>query len=89
MAHPTRVQERIAALFSGALNVDIPASDTDLFESGVLDSLAFVELLIHLEREFGVATSVHDLELENFKSIDRIADFVAARGGAAAARTDE
>jgi len=44
----------------------------------VLDSLAFVELLLHLEREFGVNTSV-DLEINNFRSVDRIADYVMAR----------
>lgn len=62
----------------------MPAFDTDLFDAGVLDSLAFVELLLQLEREFGVTTSVEDLEPENFRSIDSIAGFVGARTGAAA-----
>jgi acyl carrier protein len=47
----------------------------------VLDSLAFVELLLQLEREFGVTTSVDDLDVETFRSIACIADFVQARGG--------
>ena len=71
--------ERIARVFSAALSVEVPSADTDLFESGILDSLAFVELLLQLEREFGVTTSVDDLELENFKTIARIAEFVRAR----------
>jgi len=73
------LQERIARLFSDILTIDIPSTDTDLFDTGVLDSLAFVELLLHLEREFGVTTSVDDLEINNFRSIDRIADYVMAR----------
>jgi acyl carrier protein len=83
MSDGNRLRERIAGVFSGALHLDVPAFDTDLFDSGVLDSLAFVELLLQLEREFGVTTSVDDLEVENFRSINSIADFVLARTAAA------
>jgi D-alanine--poly(phosphoribitol) ligase subunit 2 len=79
----TELHARISRLLAGALNIDIPSVDMDLFETGVLDSLAFVELLLQLEREFGVVTSVADLEVENFRTIARIAEFVAGRAGAA------
>lgn len=84
MSDGNRLRERIAGVFSSALHLDVPGFDTDLFDTGVLDSLAFVELLLHLEREFGVTTAVDDLEVENFRSIDSIADFVAARAAGAA-----
>jgi D-alanine--poly(phosphoribitol) ligase subunit 2 len=71
--------DRVAAIFSEVLNRDVPSVDTDLFESGVLDSLAFVELLLQLEREYGVTTSVEDLDADNFRTIACIAQFVAAR----------
>jgi acyl carrier protein len=73
------LRNRIVGVFSGSLNLDVPADDADLFEAGVLDSLAFVELLLHLERDFGVTTTVDDLEIENFRSIARIVEFVSAR----------
>jgi len=79
MAETPSLHDRIAGLFSGKLNVDPPETDADLFEAGVLDSLAFVELLLHVEREFGVTVAVDDLQVENFRSIDRIAAFVTAR----------
>ena len=75
-----QLQHRIANLFSTALNLDVPSVDSDLFDTGVLDSLAFVQLLFHLEQEFGVSTSVDDMEVENFKSISSIANFLTARG---------
>ena len=74
--------DRIAAIFQEALHLDPPPSDLDLFDTGVLDSLAFVELLLRLEQDFGVAVSVDDLELENFRTIERIAAFVATRAAA-------
>lgn len=84
MSDTTQLQHRIANLFSTALNLDVPSADSDLFDTGVLDSLAFVQLLFHLEQEFGVSTSVDDMEVENFKSITNIANFLKARGVEAA-----
>ena len=84
MSDAASLRARIVTVFSDALHLDVPSLDTDLFEAGILDSLAFVELLLHLEREFGVTTSVADLEVENFSSIARIADFVLARAAASA-----
>jgi len=79
MVDDITLRERIARVFSDVLSVDVPAADTDLYGMGVLDSLAFVELLVQLEREFGVTTSVDDLEIDNFRSIARIASYVSAR----------
>jgi methoxymalonate biosynthesis acyl carrier protein len=53
--------------------------DTDLFETAVLDSMVFVDLLLHLEREFGVTVALEDIEFDHFRSIERIAEFVANR----------
>ena len=85
MSDIDRLRERLAGIFSGALHLDVPSPDMDLFETGVLDSLAFVELLLQLEREFGVTTSVDDLDVATFRSIAAIADFVHARAGEPAA----
>lgn len=71
--------DRIDHIFADVLHLDVPAADVDLFESGVLDSLAFVELLLQLEREFGVTVSLDELEVDNFRSIQRIAEFVEPR----------
>ena len=79
MSDVNKLRERIAVIFSQALHLDVPAHDTDLFDTGVLDSLAFVELLLQLEREFGVTTTVDDLDVETFRSIACIADFVRGR----------
>ena len=64
-----------------ALQVDVEA---DVIDSGILDSLSLVQLLVGLEQEFGVTVDVGALELEDFRSISRIAEFVAARPGGSA-----
>jgi acyl carrier protein len=55
-----------------ALQVDL---ETDVIDNGMLDSVAFVQ-------EFGVTVDVAALQLDDFRSISRIAQFVAARPGA-------
>jgi len=86
---PALLQERIGKLILDGINVEVPSVDTDLFDTGVLDSLAFVELLLHLEREFGVQISIEELEIERFRSIERIAEFIASQVGSAAAPSGE
>lgn len=70
------IEERLSKIFEENLNVSVPSVDTDLFESGGLDSLVFVELLVCLEKELDVVVEVEDMELENFRSIERIAEFL-------------
>jgi hypothetical protein len=44
--------------------------------------MAFVDLLYHLEQELGIRVSFDDLDMDNFRSIERIAKYVATRNGA-------
>jgi D-alanine--poly(phosphoribitol) ligase subunit 2 len=81
MSDVNTLRDRVAAIFSSGLHLDVPSHDLDLFETGVLDSLTLVELLLRLEREFGVTTTVDDLDVATFRSIESIADFVHARVG--------
>jgi len=73
------LQQQVAALFAEKLNLDVASVETDLIETGLLDSLALVELLAQLEESFDVSISTDDLELENFRSIASIAVFVTQR----------
>lgn len=69
----------IATLFAERLNVEVPTVDTDLFETGILDSLQFVELLAALEESFGVQISVEEIEIDDFRTLSRIARFMAGK----------
>lgn len=73
----------VAKIFVEQLNIEVPSPDTDLFEAGLLDSLAFIDLLMQLEREFGIAVAPGDLDLDNFRTISCIADFATSRSSAA------
>ena len=73
------IHKKLTELFVRKLNLEVPSVETDLVGTGLLDSLALVELLAQLEETFGVSISTDDLELENFRSIASIAGFVNQR----------
>ena len=77
MATTPALEDRIRALFVRALNIDAPSEETDLIESGVIDSLALVELLLALEQEFSVSVPFDTLDIESFRSIRTIAELIA------------
>jgi acyl carrier protein len=57
------------------------ARDEDLLAMDILDSLAIVELVSFLEAKFGIQVADDDLVPENFRTIDEIVAFVAAKEG--------
>ena len=75
-ANDADLDRRIRRLFLEALNVDIDSVHTDLIETGLLDSLALVELLLHLEEEFKVDVVVAELDIEDFRTVRSIGVFV-------------
>jgi D-alanine--poly(phosphoribitol) ligase subunit 2 len=79
MPEGAALQRRIGTLFRDRLHLEIPSAETDLFDTGVLDSMAFVELLALIEQELGVEVSLGDVEIDNFRTIAKIAEFVERR----------
>ena len=72
----------LGALFVDSLHLEAPSADTDLFETGILDSLQLVELLLQLEQRFGFKLKLDDIDLDNLRTLARIARLVAARTAA-------
>ncbi|MFU8817107.1 MAG: acyl carrier protein [Pseudomonadales bacterium] len=70
--------EHLVQLFLLELNLDVPDPDTDLIDEGLLDSLMLVELIVHLEERYGIEVSLDDLELDHFRSLRRVSQFIAA-----------
>lgn len=73
------LQSSLLKLFADKLHVEVPSPDVDLVEIGVLDSIGFVTLLMHLEEDFGVAVPIDDLDVEKFRSVARITGYLGDR----------
>jgi D-alanine--poly(phosphoribitol) ligase subunit 2 len=74
------ILRQVRELLSQVLTQDVSSDDTDVVESGLLDSLALVELLVGIERMFGVQVDLVELDLDDFRTVRRIADAIARTG---------
>jgi acyl carrier protein len=57
--------------------------DTPLRTSGVLDSVSTLRLVSFIEERFGLEVEAHEAGVENFDSINSIAEFIKSKGGPA------
>lgn len=55
------------------------SDDVGLFETGLVNSMFAMQLVIFIETDFMVEVGDDDLELANFRSIKAIADFVMGK----------
>ncbi|WP_030568221.1 acyl carrier protein [Streptomyces aureocirculatus] len=55
------------------------APDDDYFTMGLVNSLFAMELVTFVERQYGIEVQVEDLDLDNFRSLGRLRDFVLAK----------
>jgi D-alanine--poly(phosphoribitol) ligase subunit 2 len=77
------VESKVHRIFRESLELDVEV-DTDVIAGGLLDSLAFVQLLVSLEEEFGLEVNLAELELEDFSTVSSIARLVSSSGNGAA-----
>lgn len=58
------------------------ADDTDIFQSGHVNSLAALELVLFLEKQFAIKVANEDLTLDNFRSVNAMTALVERKQGA-------
>ncbi|MEV0256069.1 acyl carrier protein [Streptomyces sp. NPDC050732] len=61
-----------------------PDFDENLFETGRVNSLFAIQLVGFLESTFRIKMSVDDLDLQNFSTVNCIADLVQAKSATVA-----
>lgn len=75
-----QASEKIVALVEERLGVEVPGTDADLMEAGLIDSLALVTLIVGLEDTFGTQLPMDDFDVDRFRSVDAMVDFLDAAG---------
>lgn len=59
--------------------------DADIFGLGFVNSLFAMQLVMFVEREFGITVENEDLNMENFQSVNAIVKFVEKKSATLAA----
>jgi acyl carrier protein len=83
LTDPTPIIKKLGTLFADTFHIAVPSAQTDLLDSGILDSFQMVELVFQLEQHFGLRVDIDRIDLENLRTLERIAGLVAAGNGAA------
>jgi D-alanine--poly(phosphoribitol) ligase subunit 2 len=79
----TDLVELVITIFREELKIDVPAPDVDVIETGLLDSLGLVTLVVALEQRCNVQIPFDTLEVEDFRTVGSIASLVENRRGTA------
>jgi D-alanine--poly(phosphoribitol) ligase subunit 2 len=77
MDRQEQLQQQIAEIFAGRFETKLDSDDIDLLESGIVDSVKIVELVLEIEQRFGVSLPFEELEIEDFRTLSRLAERIA------------
>ena len=71
----TKIREFLSRFFRNHELKD----DEDIFALGFVNSLLAMQLVQFIEKDFGVSIEDDDLDLDNFRSVDRIAALIESK----------
>ncbi len=76
------INQKIKNYILNAIQIPDLRDDDNLFETGIVNSLFAVQLLMFIEKTFNIQVSPEDLLMENFQSIDSATSFVLLKQSA-------
>jgi acyl carrier protein len=76
MDDTTKIKQFIIEEFMPDVPIEDLASDYDLLEGGVVDSLGLLKVVAWLETEFDIGVDDSELGPESFRTVDAIREFV-------------
>lgn len=77
MSETVNIHSRVSTIVKETLTVENIEIEQDLIESGLLDSLALVQLMMALEDRFDITISPEELDIEDYRSVKAISKMVA------------
>jgi methoxymalonate biosynthesis acyl carrier protein len=69
-------REKIRAFIIQSLQLKDIEDDDNMFEAGLVHSLFAMQIIIFIEKEFGIELELDQVQLENLASIDAITELV-------------
>ncbi len=80
MEFQNRISEVVSRVLLESTGQDLTLTpDQPLIQSGILDSLSMVQLVIAIQAEFGVSLDMMDLNEDNFADVQSITALVQNR----------
>jgi acyl carrier protein len=76
MQYRERLVSGIRSVLHDHLNALVESPEADLLDTGLVDSIGLVELILHLEDRFSISLPMDALEIDDLRSINSIADLI-------------
>lgn len=74
-----KIDNRVIEMIQQIGEVKDISGETELFKSGIIDSLGIVNLLVAIEEELGVYIAITEFDREVLSTPDRIAEYIRER----------
>lgn len=71
------LEQQIIDIFRDRFETPLASHEVDLLEAGLVDSVKIVELVLALEQRFGVQLPFEELEIDDFRTVPRLAERIA------------
>jgi D-alanine--poly(phosphoribitol) ligase subunit 2 len=72
-----QLQQQIIEIFSERFETQLGSDEVDLLETGIVDSVKIVELVLEIEQRFGVSLPFEELEIDDFRTVLRLAERIS------------
>lgn len=70
------IKQYIVTEIMHELDQNVLDNEATLIEGGIIDSMSLIELVNFIEKTFGIRITEEDLDIDNFKTVNALADFV-------------
>lgn len=76
---PSDILTQLRALLSDLLSADNIDASASLFASGVLDSIALLDVVSRIEGHWSIRFSWSEVNLDNLDSLQKMTDFITKK----------
>ena len=76
---PIDTAAEILTILRDDIDIQVPSPDSELLESGLLDSMKLVDLIVVLEKRFEVQLDLISLDFGDLESVQSLARLVERR----------
>jgi D-alanine--poly(phosphoribitol) ligase subunit 2 len=72
-----KLEQQIIDIFAERFETRLDSNEVDLLDTGIVDSVRIVELVLEVEQRFGLSLPFEQLEIEDFRTVPRLAERIA------------
>ena len=73
------IKDKIKTHLEQAFHLNHINDDTNIFESGIVNSLFHIQLLVFIEKTFDITLEEHEIDIQTLNNINTITDLIYSK----------